>query len=1293
MKMKKLIFFLSLVLSLFIMISPVFGQGSDLRVRNLYVYRGVDGRGGVPLWWDGFIYGQYAGTTRDCVFYNYTGSGQYLMRLQGDGANVFTIDKSGNVVAAGTISGAIAIPDTDASNYLSLVWNEDDIADRTLNFLVSGGNRSLTLQNNLTVEALSLVNQDLTTDASPIFAGLSLSDGNITNVGDIALDSISSDSGTIINVNLGSDAGDDFLVDTNKFVVEGDTGNIGINTTTPLGRVDIVGAAPKTVANTGLKNLLVRQTSAITSDYDYNILSEFAIDPATNSSGYYFGLSSEIGPAAGNSVDYSADITGVQGEVDHYGTGSLNRVLGTTGFAVNWSTGTIDKAYGGAFEIFSFSTGTITDAYTVSVSNQVHSGTIVNKVGIAIEDMAGATNNTELLIGTNTIPAGDFAIYNASTADSYFVGSVGIGVTPTIGKLHLERTSIDSPAGYRSGGFFKQNVLPTNDHAGNSYMYALVGYGYVPLASTKVINRVVGVEGWAENYGSGSVARLLGTSGWAYNDKNVTVTDIWGTYNIATSNDGTVSSLIGEKLFVSSFGGSVTDNIGLHIDDVLINGSTVTNRYGIKIDPFTGSTTTLDYAIYSEATQDSYIKGKFGLNTTTPTAMLTTRAETTIGSATQTGAGLDDLTSGGTFTGGLALDYDVYIDQADAVQTVDTIGQPTGALNNGSYTGVTTTKTGGGGDDNLTIDVTVAGGVVTVITVNVGGNGYAIDDTITLTGLSGAGGGGNDDGTFDVASIVDTFKWSDDGGSTWDVEKVEMTGAAQTLNNGVTVTFGVTVGHTVTDYWEFSATVIQPFLVEDESGNDLVTILNNGTMKLIHTVDTHYTDFQVDGSGDLTAIPSGGDFKLQSAGVTTLTIESTGDNAILSLNPGDVNADDTSINFYDHTNTLRAKVIFDSSAQDLLFTNIQTSSGADLVFKILNTTEAMRIWSGAILGNSGWIQIPNALGINTSGPDRKLDVLDSTAPQIRLTHTDGTIYSELQADGNGDLVILPSGNEVDITQDAVSTTLDISAYHDTEATTPTITMRKADNTKASPAPVDIDAVLGTVNFNGYDDDSFDNGARIYAKAAANWGAAERGTELYFSTRDGNGALTDQLKITADGHIRAGSSEWYKTEHLGAIDLSPGGSGAVQVTPDANTLGGYNLDADGEYLYFTTHVHEDWDGASDILLDIHFECDVNNGGGLVTDDAEFDLLCYYKEAGETVNKTQTPTVVIVVGQSARYKLFEATITIDYDLGGNVVDAGDIIAMRINFDASNSDIADVVLTHLTFKYQTVYVNEEI
>ncbi len=57
----------------------------------------------------------------------------------------------------------------------------------------------------------------LTVSESVTFTGTtSHNDGNITNVGNIALDTSSSDAGTSIGVTLGTDAGDDFNVGSGK---------------------------------------------------------------------------------------------------------------------------------------------------------------------------------------------------------------------------------------------------------------------------------------------------------------------------------------------------------------------------------------------------------------------------------------------------------------------------------------------------------------------------------------------------------------------------------------------------------------------------------------------------------------------------------------------------------------------------------------------------------------------------------------------------------------------------------------------------------------------------------------------------------------------------------------------------------------------------------------------------------------------------------------------------------------------------------------------------------------------
>lgn len=105
------------------------------------------------------------------------------------------------------------------------------------------------------------------------------------------------------------------------------------------------------------------------------------------------------------------------------------------------------------------------------------------------------------------------------------------------------------------------------------------------------------------------------------------------------------------------------------------------------------------------------------------------------------------------------------VDHATAFSTVATVGgqpteldtivQPGGGtpLVNGTYKGVATTKTEGSGDNKLTVDVVVSGGNVTAVTVNVGGVGYEVNDTITITGLAATGGGGDDDGTVDIKTL------------------------------------------------------------------------------------------------------------------------------------------------------------------------------------------------------------------------------------------------------------------------------------------------------------------------------------------------------------------------------------------------------------------------------------------------------------------------------------------------------------------------------------------------------------
>lgn len=68
----------------------------------------------------------------------------------------------------------------------------------------------------------------------------------------------------------------------------------------------------------------------------------------------------------------------------------------------------------------------------LDVSATSNSASIQNYAGIALDNPnISPTNSTYLLLGSSTVPPGNFAIYDNSSYDSYFNNNIGIGVAPT----------------------------------------------------------------------------------------------------------------------------------------------------------------------------------------------------------------------------------------------------------------------------------------------------------------------------------------------------------------------------------------------------------------------------------------------------------------------------------------------------------------------------------------------------------------------------------------------------------------------------------------------------------------------------------------------------------------------------------------------------------------------------------------------------------------------------------------------------------------------------------------------
>ncbi len=175
-------------------------------------------------------------------------------------------------------------------------------------------------------------------------------------------------------------------------------------------------------------------------------------------------------------------------------------------------------------------------------------------------------------------------------------------------------------------------------------------------------------------------------------------------------------------------------------------------------------------------------------------------------------------------------------------------------------------------------------------------------------------------------------------------------------------------------------------------------------------------------------------------------------------------------------------------------------------------------------------------------------------------------------------------------------------------------------------------------------------------------------------------------LTNTGTITAATSVWHHEHDLFATSLNPGASGATRTAPDSNTIGGWQLNAAGETLYFEAHMEVEWDAVSDLIINAWWEVNVDNTGGAGGDTVDLRLVVRYKGAGDTAIKTQTVEVATTVGASARYKQFKTTFTIDYDAASNVIDSLDLLSFAINLETDTSEVDDIILNLMELRYAT-------
>jgi len=357
--------------------------------------------------------------------------------------------------------------------------------------------------------ALTLAGITLTTPEIGSATGTSLDLGTTTLYGSRA---ITVDTGGVLNIVLASAAGDDFTVDTDKLVVEGDTGNVGIGTTGPYHNLDVGTAV------------------------------SLGIAPGAADSSYGIVTNKIIGSTGGtNSAIYlkyvAANLMGYLGVYD-YGNvierplkiqpdGGKTYIMGNVGIGT-----TTPETFSEKLKILGDRTTTgIVDVLNLQAGKDdtVSGVGIMFQQGYAAENVKAAQINTistgylvdyknDLAFWTNT---GANALDFSEKVRIQSTGNVGIGTTAPATKLDIAGSmQVSSAVALSLGGYVRTFAEATATLTGaNTTIQVNIPTGSRILgAQLRVDTLVASADGgtsWAATY-SGGATQAIGAAGQVF---------------------------------------------------------------------------------------------------------------------------------------------------------------------------------------------------------------------------------------------------------------------------------------------------------------------------------------------------------------------------------------------------------------------------------------------------------------------------------------------------------------------------------------------------------------------------------------------------------------------------------------------------------------------------------------------------------------------------------------------------------------------------------------------------------
>ncbi len=798
------------------------------------------------------------------------------------------------------------------------------------------------------------------------------------------------------------------------------SGNVGIGTTAPGGLLDLIGSS-NTAATLSLTN-----NSATTIGNGANTLGVLDLQSTSLTTGNFLNIETNA-LTSGKAVNITSTKTGITtgSLLNIANTGTYDPGAGNTGSLVNLSV--IDGASNTSGN--SIVNG-INIASTISTSGATGTKAI-NALNIAIPTKTACTGGACTWVGLNIADPGTLA--NTTFYSALFQGgNVGIGTTAPASKLEIDTadaTAYSTTAITTGTSFFynKANggsngaisslrlqasndngsnnaigvlnlIQPTNGSADSNFAFQLRAAGGAYSEVMRILaNGNVGIGTTAP----GSILALGGTAARTFGmDRNTTA---------ATAGQG----------FTISSGGAIAGTANLAGGDLTLKSGTSTGTGSSALHFFTataGGSGTADNAPTEKLT--ILANGNVGIGITNPTNKLhivgNIKATTSIDTDTQFLGQASDTVTAPSYAWTSDLTTGMWRPAASTIAFANG-GVESLRINSSGNVGIGTTAPA----ELLHVKLdqnTATSGVIENVSAGTGAqavfqvrNGTTVTDSLRIGAL---GTGFTTTGVF----VQDAGYLSADSGLSGGLGIITRANAPimfatnghtnerMRINSAGNVGIGITnptsllhlvqstanqTGITVSGYSLTGSANTQPLL--DLSGTWNVSSANPSAIKLnitntLSSTGSNLITLQESSSNRFTvnALGTTAVRSTNTSGATSNLGEST--TAALEIDQAAGSANGYASLRFQEAGVTAASIVgkmidLANNYGDLLF-NTRAADGFNTRMTILSN------------GN---------VGIGTTGPDRKLDVLDASNPQLRLTQTDGSVFADLQTPSTGGL--------------------------------------------------------------------------------------------------------------------------------------------------------------------------------------------------------------------------------------------------------------------------------------------------